>query len=45
MYIFLQGVAYGVLAGAPAQYGLYACIFPAAVYAVLGNCPQLSLGM
>lgn len=39
-----QGVAYGILCGVPAQYGLYSCIIPPLIYSIFGNCPQLSLG-
>jgi len=39
-----QGIAYAVLAGLPAQMGLYASILPAAVYAVLGSSRTLSVG-
>lgn len=39
-----QGIAYAVLAGLPVQMGLYASIFPAVVYALLGTSRTLSVG-
>ncbi len=39
-----QGIAYAMLAGLPAQVGLYASIFPAAIYALLGSSRTLSVG-
>lgn len=39
-----QGVAYGLLAGLPAYYGLYASIPPAALYAVFGTSRQMHIG-
>jgi SulP family sulfate permease len=39
-----QGIAYAILAGLPAQMGLYASILPAAVYALLGTSRTLSVG-
>ena len=39
-----QGIAYAMLAGLPAQMGLYASIIPPAIYAVLGTSRTLSVG-
>ena len=39
-----QGVAYGLLAGLPAYYGLYASIPPATLYALFGMLCQYPLG-
>lgn len=39
-----QGIAYAMLAGLPAQMGLYASILPAIVYACLGTSRTLSVG-
>lgn len=39
-----QGIAYAILAGLPAQMGLYASIIPPAVYALLGTSRSLSVG-
>lgn len=39
-----QAVAYAFLAGLPAQAGLYACLAPTAIYAVLGSSRQLVVG-
>lgn len=39
-----QGIAYAMLAGLPAQVGLYASILPPLVYAVLGTSRTLSVG-
>ncbi|GBG32394.1 Sulfate transporter [Hondaea fermentalgiana] len=39
-----QGISYGLLAGLPAQYGLYACLVAPIVYALLGTCTQLQIG-
>ena len=39
-----QGVAYGLLTGLPAYYGLYASIPPAFVYALLGTSRQMHIG-
>ena len=39
-----QGMAYALLAGLPAQYGLYAAIFPPAVYALFGTSRTLAVG-
>ncbi|MYE81948.1 MAG: sulfate permease [Gammaproteobacteria bacterium] len=39
-----QAVAYAYLAGLPAQAGLYACLAPMAIHAVLGSTRQLVVG-
>ena len=39
-----QGIAYAMLAGLPAQVGLYASIIPPAIYAFLGSSRTLSVG-
>ncbi len=39
-----QGMAYGLLAGLPPIYGLYAGIVPLLIYAVMGTSRQLSVG-
>ncbi len=39
-----QGIAYALLAGLPAQFGLYASILPKLVYAILGTSFTLSVG-
>lgn len=39
-----QAVAYAFLAGLPAQAGLYACLAPMVIYAVLGSSRQLVVG-
>ena len=39
-----QAVAYAFLAGLPAQAGLYACLAPMAIHAVLGSSRQLVVG-
>ncbi|MCZ6617545.1 MAG: sulfate permease [Gammaproteobacteria bacterium] len=39
-----QAVAYAFLAGLPAQAGLYACLAPMVIYAVLGSSKQLVVG-
>ena len=39
-----QAVAYAFLAGLPAQAGLYACLVPMVIYAVLGSSRQLVVG-
>ncbi|HEB28059.1 MAG TPA: sulfate permease [Porticoccus sp.] len=39
-----QGMAYAVVAGLPPEYGLYACIFPPVIYALLGTSNKISIG-
>ena len=39
-----QAIAYAFLAGLPAQAGLYACLLPMIVYAVLGSSRELVVG-
>jgi len=39
-----QAIAYAFLAGLPAQAGLYACLVPMVIYAVLGSSRQLAVG-
>ncbi len=39
-----QAIAYAFLAGLPAQAGLYACLAPMVIYAVLGSSRQLVVG-
>lgn len=39
-----QGMAYALLAGVPAEYGLYCAILPSFFYAVLGSSRSLSVG-
>lgn len=39
-----QGMAYALIAGLPAQYGLYASIIPLIVYAIFGTSRQLAVG-
>jgi len=39
-----QGIAYAMLAGLPAELGLYASIIPPAIYALLGSSRTLSVG-
>jgi SulP family sulfate permease len=39
-----QGMAYAMLAGLPPQYGIFASIVPALVYAVLGTSSHLTVG-
>lgn len=39
-----QGMAYAILAGLPAQVGLYASILPPIIYALLGTSRTLSVG-
>lgn len=39
-----QSMAYAIIAGLPAIYGLYASIIPLAVYAVFGTSRQLAIG-
>uniref|UniRef100_UPI0035ADAED4 SulP family inorganic anion transporter n=1 Tax=Chitinimonas sp. TaxID=1934313 RepID=UPI0035ADAED4 len=44
VFLIPQGLAYAMLAGLPAQAGLYASILPVLVYAVLGSSATLSVG-
>ena len=39
-----QGIAYAVLSGLPAIYGLYAALIPTLIYPLLGSSPFLSVG-
>jgi len=39
-----QGMAYGMLAGLPVQYGLYSSILPPLMYMLFGTAPHLSVG-
>jgi len=39
-----QGIAYAILAGLPAEMGLYASIIPTAIYALLGTSRSMSVG-
>jgi len=39
-----QGMAYAMIAGLPAVYGLYAALIPQVIYALLGTSRQLSVG-
>lgn len=39
-----QGMAYAVVAGLPPELGLYACIFPPIIYALLGTSNKVSIG-
>ncbi len=39
-----QGIAYAILAGLPAQVGLYASVLPPFIYALLGTSRTLSVG-
>ncbi len=39
-----QGMGYALVAGLPPEYGLYACIFPPIVYALLGTSNKISIG-
>ena len=39
-----QSIGYALVAGLPAEYGLYACIFPPIVYALLGSSNKISIG-
>lgn len=39
-----QGMAYAMIAGLPAVYGLYAAIFPQIIYVMMGTSRQLAVG-
>jgi len=39
-----QSMGYAVVAGLPAEYGLYACIVPPVIYALLGTSNKISMG-
>lgn len=39
-----QGMGYALVAGLPAEMGLYACIVPPVIYALLGTSNKLSIG-
>ena len=39
-----QGMAYALLAGLPPIYGLYSCLVPPAVYAILGGSREMHIG-
>lgn len=39
-----QGMGYAIVAGLPPELGLYACIFPPIVYALLGTSNKISMG-
>ncbi len=39
-----QGMGYAIVAGLPPEYGLYACIFPPVIYALLGTSNKISMG-
>ncbi|MEZ4937476.1 MAG: solute carrier family 26 protein [Crocinitomicaceae bacterium] len=39
-----QGMAYAMIAGLPAVYGLYAALFPQVIYAIFGTSRQLAVG-
>lgn len=39
-----QSMGYAVVAGLPAEYGLYACIFPPILYALMGSSNKISIG-
>jgi len=38
-----QGMAYGMLAGVPVEYGLYSSMFPPLLYMFFGEASHLSL--
>ena len=40
-----QGMAYAVVAGLPPEYGLYACIVPPIIYALLGTSNKISIAI
>ena len=39
-----QSMAYAMVAGLPPEYGLYACIVPPIIYALLGTSNKVSIG-
>ncbi|MGH1370979.1 MAG: SulP family inorganic anion transporter [Cellvibrionaceae bacterium] len=39
-----QGMGYALVAGLPPEYGLYACIIPPIIYALLGTSNKISIG-
>lgn len=39
-----QGMAYAMVAGLPAEYGLYATVIPPIIYALLGTSNKISIG-
>lgn len=39
-----QSMGYALVAGLPVEFGLYACIFPPLIYALLGTSNKLSIG-
>lgn len=39
-----QGMGYAMVAGLPPEFGLYACIFPPIIYALLGTSNKISIG-
>lgn len=39
-----QGMGYAMVAGLPPEYGLYACIIPPMIYALLGTSNKISIG-
>ena len=39
-----QGMAYAMVAGLPAEYGLYATVIPPVIYALLGTSNKISIG-
>ena len=39
-----QSMGYALVAGLPAEYGLYACIVPPVLYALLGTSNKISMG-
>lgn len=44
MVLIPQAIAYALLMGVPAIYGLYACLIPLVLYAIFGTSRQLSIG-
>ena len=39
-----QGMGYAMVAGVPPELGLYACIYPPIIYALLGTSSKISIG-